>query len=64
MELATRHEVSDDTFARAKKLLGEQGVVDLTAVSGTYVAESPMLLAAAEEGVPPGREPPFKQGEP
>ncbi len=63
MELATRHEVSDDTFERAKKLLGDQGVVDLTAVSGTYVAIA-MLLAAAEEGVPPGREPPFKPGEP
>ena len=25
MELATRHEVSDDTFERAKKLLGDQG---------------------------------------
>jgi 4-carboxymuconolactone decarboxylase len=63
MELAKNHEVSDETFERAKKLLGEQGVVDLTAVSGTYVAIA-MLLAAAEEGVPPGREPPFKPSEP
>ena len=36
-ELTTRHAVSDETFARAKQLLGEQQVVDLTAVAGTYV---------------------------
>src|SRR5580658_10340622 len=59
MELATRHEVSDETFARAKKLLGEQQVVDLTAVTGTYVSVA-MMLAMAEEGVPPGKEPPFR----
>ncbi len=63
MELAERHEVSDETFDRARKLLGDQGVVDLVAVSGTYVAIA-MLLSAAEEGVPPGKEPPFKPGEP
>lgn len=63
MELAQRHEVSDETFDRARKLLGDQGVVDLIAVSGTYVAVA-MLLSAAEEGVPPGKEPPFKPGEP
>jgi 4-carboxymuconolactone decarboxylase len=63
MELSTRHEVSDATFARAKMLLGEQQVVDLTAVTGTY-ATIAMLLAMAEEGVPPGKESPFKPGEP
>lgn len=62
-ELTTKHQVSDATFARAKSLLGEQQVVDLTAVSGTYVTVA-MLLAMAEEGVPPGKEPPFKPGEP
>jgi 4-carboxymuconolactone decarboxylase len=62
-ELTTRHEVSDATFAGAKKLLGEQQVVDLTAVAGTYVTIA-MLLAMAEENVPPGAEPPFKPGEP
>src|SRR5258708_4439639 len=36
-ELSTRHEVSDETFARAKTLLGERQVVDLTAVTGPYV---------------------------
>jgi 4-carboxymuconolactone decarboxylase len=63
MELSTKHEVSDETFARTKALLGEQQVVDLTALTGTYVTAA-MLLAMAEEGVPPGKEPPFKPGEP
>jgi 4-carboxymuconolactone decarboxylase len=61
-ELTTKHEVSDETFARTKKLLGEQQVVDLTAVAGTYITVA-MLLAMAEENVPPGEEPPFKPGE-
>jgi 4-carboxymuconolactone decarboxylase len=55
--------VSDETFARAKQLLGEQQVVDLTAVAGTYVTVA-MILAMAEESVPPGKEPPFRPGEP
>jgi 4-carboxymuconolactone decarboxylase len=63
MELSTKHQVSDETFARARQILGEQQVVDLTAVTGTYVAVA-MLLAMAEEGVPAGKEPPFKPGEP
>jgi 4-carboxymuconolactone decarboxylase len=58
-ELTTAHAVSDETFARAKQLLGEQQVVDLTAVAGTYVTIA-MILAMAEESVPPGKEPPFK----
>ncbi len=62
-ELTTKHAVSDETFNRAKELLGEQQVVDLTAVAGSYVAVA-MLLAMSEEGVPSGREPPFKPGEP
>ncbi len=62
-ELTTRHAVSDDTFARAKRLLGEQQVVDLTAVAGTYVTVA-MMLAMAEESVPAGKELPFKPGEP
>src|SRR5262249_17718170 len=55
-ELTTKHEVSDETFQRAKQLLGEQQVVDLTAVAGTYVTVA-MILAMAEESVPPGTEP-------
>lgn len=63
MELSTKHQVSDDTFARARQILGEQQVVDLTAVTGTCVTVA-MLLAMTEESVPAGKEPPFKPGEP
>ena len=63
MELSTQHRVSNETFARAKDILGEQQVVDLTTVTGTYVTVA-MILAMAQEGVPPGKEPPFKPGEP
>ncbi len=62
-ELTTKHAVSDETFKRAKELLGEQQVVDLTAVAGTYIAVA-MQLAMAEQSVPPGKEEPFKPGEP
>ncbi len=62
-ELTTKRAVSDQTFERAKKLLGEQQVVDLTTVAGTYISIA-MLLAMSEETVPPGREPPFRADEP
>jgi 4-carboxymuconolactone decarboxylase len=63
MELSTKHEVSDEVFNRAKRLLGEQQVVDLIGISGTYVTVA-MILSVAEAGVPPGKELPFKPGEP
>jgi len=62
-ELTTKHEISDETFKRAKKLLGEQQIVDLTAVAGSYIAVA-MQLAMSEGSVPPGKELPFKPGEP
>jgi 4-carboxymuconolactone decarboxylase len=62
-ELTTKHVVSDEMFERAKTLLGEQQVVDLTGVAGTYVGVA-MVLAMAEQGVPADKEPPFKDGEP
>jgi 4-carboxymuconolactone decarboxylase len=62
-ELTTKHTVSDETFSRAKTLLGEQQVVDLTAVAGTYIAVA-MQLAMAEQIVPTDKEEPFKPGEP
>jgi 4-carboxymuconolactone decarboxylase len=61
-ELTTKHMVSDETYARAKKVFNDQQIVDLTAVAGNYVMVA-MLLAMAEETVPPGKEPPFKIGE-
>jgi 4-carboxymuconolactone decarboxylase len=53
-ELYRSHKLSDETFARAKRILGEQQVVDLTAVSGTYVTVA-MLIAMADETVPEGK---------
>lgn len=58
MELSTQHKVSQATFDKARAILGEQQVVDLIAVSGTYVTVA-MLLNAAEEGVPAGQTPPL-----
>ena len=62
-ELTTARVVSDETFNRAKQLLGEQQVVDLTAVAGTYITIA-MILSMSEESVPPGKDLPFKPGEP
>jgi 4-carboxymuconolactone decarboxylase len=62
-ELTTTKKVSDETYARAKKIFNDQQIVDLTAVSGNYVMVA-MLLAVAEESTPPGKEAPFKPGEP
>jgi 4-carboxymuconolactone decarboxylase len=62
-ELSTTHKVSDATFAQTRALLSEQQVVDLTTIAGTYVTVA-MLLSMAEEGVPAGKELPFKVGEP
>lgn len=63
MELSTTRKVSDATFEKAKRILSEQQIVDLTATAGTYVTVA-MLLAMAEETVPAGKEEPFRPGEP
>ena len=61
-ELTTTKKVSDETFARAKKVFNDQQIVDLTAVAGNYVMVA-MILAMAEQTVPPDKEEPFKVGE-
>ncbi|WJR81147.1 carboxymuconolactone decarboxylase family protein [Bradyrhizobium sp. NP1] len=61
-ELTTTKKVSDETYARAKKVFNDQQIVDLTAVAGNYVMVA-MMLAMAEETVPPGKEAPFRTGE-
>ena len=61
-ELTTTHKVSDATFARARKIFNDQQIVDLTAVSGNYVMVA-MILAMAEQSVPPDKEEPFMVGE-
>ena len=50
--------VSDATFDAAKQRFGEQGVIDLIAVSGYYVAVS-MTLNTARVGLPEGVAPPL-----
>ena len=61
-ELTTTQKVSDETYARAKKIFSDQQIIDLTAVAGNYVMVA-MILARAEQTVPPGKEEPFKPGE-
>ena len=61
-ELTATHKVSDETFARARKVFNDQQIVDLTAVAGNYVLVA-MILAMAEQTVPPDKEEPFKVGE-
>ena len=56
VELSTKHELSEATFARAKQLMSEQQIVDLVTVSGTYVLVA-MQLAAGNEGTPDGSTP-------
>lgn len=44
-ELLNKRQLPDDTFARARKILGEQQVVDLVAVTGFYVMVSSVIIA-------------------
>jgi 4-carboxymuconolactone decarboxylase len=48
MELSTHHQVSDDTWKRAKAAFSDQQIVDLIAVSGTYITIAMVLNASAE----------------
>src|SRR5688572_26045336 len=48
MELSTQHQVSDDTWKRAKAVFSDQQIVDLIAVSGTYITIAMVLNASAE----------------
>jgi 4-carboxymuconolactone decarboxylase len=61
-ELTTTQKISDETFARARKVFNDQQIVDLTSVAGNYVMVA-MVLAMAEQSVPPDKEEPFKVGE-
>jgi 4-carboxymuconolactone decarboxylase len=46
MELHRRKSVSDATYARALKLFGERGVIDLTGISGYYSLLAMMMNVA------------------
>jgi 4-carboxymuconolactone decarboxylase len=58
IELLTKHTVSDAAFEKAKASLSEKGVVDLTALVGTYAAIGG-LLNVAEVAGPPGTGPEY-----
>jgi 4-carboxymuconolactone decarboxylase len=57
-EILNRRQLSDETFARAKQILGEQQVVDLVAVTGFYVMVSAVVIAGRIE-IPNGGAPPM-----
>ena len=48
----SKHKVTSDTFARAVKLFGHQGVVDIVALIGDYAATT-ILLNVADQRVRP-----------
>jgi 4-carboxymuconolactone decarboxylase len=52
-ELLHKRSLSDETFAKAKQVLGEEQVVDLAAVTGFYVMVS-SVIAAGRVGIPDG----------
>lgn len=60
MAMSTQHEISDDLFNHAKSVLGEQQLVDLIAVSGTYVTVA-MLLSLGQESSPADKPLPFPE---
>ena len=60
MNMTKNHEISDELFNHAKEVLGEQQLVDLIAVSGTYVTIA-MLLSLGREPIPAGKPLPFPE---
>jgi 4-carboxymuconolactone decarboxylase len=56
IELHANHSVSDKTYARVLKRFGEQGVVDLTGLTGYYTMLS-MIMNVARTPLPAGVEP-------
>jgi 4-carboxymuconolactone decarboxylase len=57
-ELLNKRQLSDDSFARAKQILGEQQVIDLVAVAGFYVMVSTVIIAG-RVAIPNGGPPPM-----
>jgi 4-carboxymuconolactone decarboxylase len=60
MEMSKNHQISDELFNQAKSILGEQQLVDLIAVTGTYVTIA-MLLSLGEESSPADKPLPFPE---
>ncbi len=59
IQLSLNHRVPDDLWQEAVTEMGEQAVVDLTVLSGTYVMVS-MLLNATQVGIPGDGAPPLE----
>jgi 4-carboxymuconolactone decarboxylase len=59
IHLSLNHRVPDDLWQEAVTQMGEQAVVDLTVLSGTYVMVS-MLLNATQVGIPGGAQSPCR----
>jgi 4-carboxymuconolactone decarboxylase len=59
VQLSLNHRVPDDLWQEAVAHMGEQAVVDLTVLSGTYVMVS-MLLNATQVGIPDGGPEPLQ----
>ncbi len=59
IQLSLNHRVPDDLWQEAVTQMGEQAVVDLTVLSGTYVMVS-MLLNATQVGIPGDGTPPLE----
>jgi 4-carboxymuconolactone decarboxylase len=55
-EMIGRRKVSSETFARAVKLFGRRGLVDVVSLMGNYVATA-LLLVAFDAQLPEGQEP-------
>ena len=51
-DVISKHKVGSDTFARAQKLFGNQGLVNIVALMGDYAATT-MLLNVADQHVRP-----------
>jgi len=63
VQLSLNHRVPDVLWQEAVNTMGEQAVIDLTVLSGTYVMVS-MLLNATQVGIPGGGDPPLHVLEP
>jgi hypothetical protein len=44
-QLLNKRQLPDDTFNKAKQILGEQPTIDLVAVTGFYVMVSTVIIA-------------------
>lgn len=63
VQLTLNHRVPDTLWQQAVASMGEQAVIDLTVLSGTYVMVS-MLLNATQVDIPGGGAPPLQELDP